>query len=362
MTPWPDNNTAVALRAKLAESLDPTGSSDWRLAFETVPRHLFVPRFLEQRDGTWEPVRWGDAGFLEAVYADDALTTQVDAHNLPTSSSSQPSVMLAMLDALDARPGDRVLELGTGTGYNLALLASRLGDQDLVSIEPDTGLVQDAITRLGQLGHRPRIVAGDGTLGYPNNAPYQRIIATFALPAGIPRALLDQLAPDGVIVAPLGHGIVRLVHHGDGHATGQFLPSDVRFMTARHTSPNGPALDAARQAPARTSTTTPESLFTDRIGFPLSLALPRHTTCSWKNPAGQIEAVAIWLPDGSTALADTDGTVRQTGPRRLWDIVEGLAQRLPQSVERHDVHLTVTPTEQTATHTPSGTHWPLAKH
>ena len=97
-------------------------------AFASVPREAFVTGGFQRRAGDW--VKPGDPDFLATVYRDDVLVTKVD-DRIPVSSSSQPSLMAIMLGALDVRPGMRVLEIGAGTGYNAALLATlgARGDQ-----------------------------------------------------------------------------------------------------------------------------------------------------------------------------------------------------------------------------------------
>lgn len=354
----PDTEAAVARREEFAAALAPGSASPWRTAFARVPRHVFVPRFYRQLpDLSWLPVERGDDGYLESVYADTALTTQLDGRSIPTSSSSRPSLMLSMLDALGALPGQRVLELGTGTGYNLALLADRLGDENLVSIEPDTAIVQAAVRHLEQAGYRPAVVAGDGTLGHPCGAPYDRVIATVGL-SHIPHALLEQGVSGTVVVAPLGYGIIRLTLTGGGCAEGRFLPMPAHFMTVRGPSspPDFEAVGRAR--PSRTAVAPEEVL--GRLQFALSLTLPGHTTCTWRGDDGRLEAVGIWTPDGSAALVHASGDVRQKGARCVWDTVEHVAAALPQHCERKDFGLTVTPEEQVITcGTSGGPQWRL---
>lgn len=185
-------------------------------AFRAVPREAFVPGVP-----------------LERVYADQALVIKRDGDGIPISSSSQPSIMAAMLHQLDPRPGHRVLEVGTGTGYNAALLAHLLGPEGtVVSIDIDDGLVAAARRHLADAGlaaeptteqygnptteqsgspaaeppgglvDRVRMRTGDGWLGSPEDAPFDRIVATVGVWDLAP-AWLDQLAEGGVLVVPL---------------------------------------------------------------------------------------------------------------------------------------------------------------
>jgi protein-L-isoaspartate O-methyltransferase len=187
----------------LADHLAASGhlmDNQWRQAFQTIPRHLFVPRFWHDPatllDGD-DPAT--HAQWLQGVYSDQSLTTQyapVPGTDLrwATSSSTKPSLMAHMLNSLNIHPGHTVLEIGTGTGYNAALLCHRLGDTQVTSIDIDPDLVADTRLRLATLGYHPTLLAGDGTHGAINNAPYDRVIATCAVPA-IPPAWIDQLAP-----------------------------------------------------------------------------------------------------------------------------------------------------------------------
>ena len=140
---------------------------------------------------------WGvtDAG-VAGAYRDEALVTALlpDGHGglAAVSSSTQPSLMVGMLDALDLRDHPRVLEIGTGTGYNAALMCHVLGDAAVHSVDVDPVLVDTARARLDSLGHHPLLAVGDGRAGLPSHAPYDRIIATCAFPE-VPWAWAEQL-------------------------------------------------------------------------------------------------------------------------------------------------------------------------
>lgn len=214
-TPLADERRAVELRHALADRLEQGGhlrSAVWRSAVEAVPRHEFVRAFFRRSDGPrgtlWTPVLPGpdDLGaWLEEVYADVTLVTQLGGqlhpadvegpvHGDPTSSSTLPSLVVRMLQDLDPQDGDRVLEIGTGTGYSTALMCERLGSEYVTSVEVDPAAAARARAALTAVGHEPALVNGDGLLGHPEDAPYDGLIATCSVRT-VPGAWLEQVRP-----------------------------------------------------------------------------------------------------------------------------------------------------------------------
>ncbi|TDC61969.1 methyltransferase, FxLD system [Streptomyces hainanensis] len=155
-------------------------------ALRTVPRHLFVP----------------DASLGDA-YANAPVHIKYGGDGRSISCASQPGVVALMLDQLDVRPGDRVLELGAGSGYNAALLAHLVGEAGhVITLDVDDDLVEGARAHLAAAGISDvRVVTRDGALGYVEGAPYERIIATVGA-HGVPHAWLRQLAPGGRLLVP----------------------------------------------------------------------------------------------------------------------------------------------------------------
>ena len=155
-------------------------------AFRAVPRHLFLPAVAP-----------------DTVYADEAIPTK-RLDGKVVSSSSQPAIMAVMLEQLNLQPGHRVLEIGAGTGYNAALMAHIVADSGhVVTVDIDDDLVASAREQLAAAGfERVQVVCGDGGLGYPAGAPYDRIILT-AGAWDIAPAWQEQLKPDGRLVLPL---------------------------------------------------------------------------------------------------------------------------------------------------------------
>jgi protein-L-isoaspartate(D-aspartate) O-methyltransferase len=156
-------------------------------ALATVPRHLFLP----------------DLDPAEA-YADKAVVTKRDADGQPVSSASQPAIVAIMLQQLAVRPGQRVLEIGAGTGYNAALLNHLTGPAGHVTtVDLDDDTVAGAREHLAAAGaDRVEVVRADGGLGWPAGAPYDRIILTVGAPDITP-AWVGQLAAGGRLVLPL---------------------------------------------------------------------------------------------------------------------------------------------------------------
>lgn len=316
---------ATQLRMALADVLEANGQLSgptWRKVFEAVPRHPFVPEFWTLVGGEQRHVTSADPDWLDLVYSDDALATQL-TDGVATSSSTAPGLMLVMLQALDVADGHRVLEIATGTGYNAALLSERLGSHQVVTAEVDPVLARLAGSRLRRCGYTPLVQAGDGRDGYPARAPYDRLIATCGFTT-IPTAWLEQVRPAGLIVCPVGWGTVCLVVADDGRAEGRFLPGASYFMAVRDTGATG-----APAHPGRPSATSgrltgldlAEVAGDDAFRFVLSLVTPDTAFASERDGDGRVTAVELWGADGAWARAE-DGGVRQSGPRLLWDAVE----------------------------------------
>lgn len=213
-------------------------------AFLRMPREVFVPYFYERDEVECKRMVWKQMSpemmsahqYLTLIYRDDALVTNVDSRGMPNSSSSQPSIMASMIEALDIEPGHRVLEIGTGTGYNAALLAYLTGDSHLVtSIDIDPRLVQQARNALDRAGIKGvHTIVGDGYQGYQQNAPYDRVIATASAPT-LPPEWYKQLAPGGRLVMDV-HGSLEgsfflLDKNKQGmQAVGRFFDRAIHFM------------------------------------------------------------------------------------------------------------------------------------
>ena len=341
MIDWKSSARALTEQLVHTEVLD----ESWLEAFQNTPRHVFVPRFyrLDMTVPDGSDPRYREE-WLAAVYSDESLTTHhalVPGTDLmwPTSSSTKPSLMAHMLHLLDVHTGDRVLEVGTGTGYNTALLCHRLGDRNVASIDIDPNLITTARARLADLGHHPILVCGDGAQGISEAAPFDRIIATCAVPA-IPPPWIVQLREGGVIVTDLRGELASnlVVLHKTGPTTveGRFLPTPGHFMWLRPHADNplrdGNSLTATidhDHATQRPTQLDPGVLDQPDLRFLLQL---RDTAIQaiWRTHRGSTELLCIHSRDGAWAEVGTtergDGhTVTQGGPRHIWDQVEHTA-------------------------------------
>ena len=206
----PEKDSPETRLARLILNLRSQGVSDPGVlnAIETTPRELFTPDLFQER--AWE---------------DSALPIACG------QTISQPFIVGLMTQALGLEKRDRVLEIGTGSGYQTTVLSklARL----VYTVERYRTLMGEAEARFKQLGLTNVITRfGDGGLGWPEQAPFDRILVTAAAPAE-PKALLSQLKPTGVLVAPIGKGPVQSLKRYTGDGKGGFTVeelTDVRFV------------------------------------------------------------------------------------------------------------------------------------
>ncbi|MEU4392230.1 hypothetical protein [Kribbella sp. NPDC023855] len=314
-----------------------------RAAFTEVPRHLFVPDYLRIKlDENGFAVREGkvdrsDAEYYDAVYSDQALMTQTKpVEGQPdsfvwSSSSSMPSVMADMIEELEVQSGMSILESGTGTGYNAAILCHLLGDQAVTTIEIDPDLLREALERLDNLGYHP---ATD-----PAGRLHDRVLATHAVDH-VPYDWIRWSKPGAVILTDLRPpsntdigAWLKLTVNSDGKtATGKLMPPRGYFMSARQVAEFA---DIGHQLPELTleehqaraemmkdrETHLSPAVFQDEV---YGLYFWRQSSDVWWG--SQDEVIILNSSDGSWAQVQ-DGTVIMLGPRDLWTEVEQAYQR-----------------------------------
>lgn len=347
-----------APRAAFVEMLAESGTvSDtaWLAAFRHIPRGAFVPYYFTQtpeRTG-WKMVESPSAEWSAGVYSSRSLITQLNGDDklaeaarqgqevtgVSTSSSSAPPLMGLMLEALDVHDEHAVLEVGTGTGYNTALLCHRVGPDRVTSLDIDTRLVNDARARLATFDYWPHLTVADGTQGYRPHSPYDRVIATVGV-AYVPTAWIEQTRPGGVILLPLdrrnrGGLLARLTVDSHGCAQGRFLPDFGGFMPVRAYHRHDAADQAFRTIDDGHGATRHTSLPADTI---TDEAKPFEFFAALTVPGGGWDYLGF-IPDNGdppeTWIAQGDGswvchithpdrthTIRQGGPTRLWDQIE----------------------------------------
>jgi len=183
-------------------------------AVRRVPRHHFIEQYYDNQDNLvrFDPEHATDEQ-LRLIYSDSGLTIRKPPQH---SAASQPCLVMWMLADLDVQPGQKVLEIGTGSGWNAGLLAFSAGNGALVySMDDQPELVEQAGIHLLRAGiNGVNLRAGDGGHGWPEAAPFDRVIATVGCPDILP-AWREQLAEEGVLLVPLktsgiGDPLIRL--------------------------------------------------------------------------------------------------------------------------------------------------------
>ncbi len=184
LTTLKDTLKHQGLRQKLVETIKTKGIKDEKViaAIGKIPRHLFM-----------------DSGFLDHAYQDKAFPIAAD------QTISQPYTVAFQTELLQVKPGDKVLEIGTGSGYQTAVLCE-LGAK-VFSIERQNELYKKTSKFLPKLGYRPKkLIFGDGYIGLDTEAPFDSIIVTAGAPF-VPKALLSQLKVGGRLVIPVGSDV-----------------------------------------------------------------------------------------------------------------------------------------------------------
>ncbi|MFI1101761.1 methyltransferase domain-containing protein [Streptomyces melanogenes] len=327
----------MASQQELVECLASKGvlPVEWRDTVASVDRALFIPDVFEGGDFKADPDTWS-----RIVYSDAPVVTQVNdgeqtpdgAFRLSTSSSSMPSVMLEMLALLDVHDGHSVLEVGTGTGYNAAWLAHRLGDHKVFSVELDPAVVAVARENLRHAGLRPTVVVGNGHEGCPGGAPYSRIICTCTM-REIPRAWLAQ-CPNGRIVTPWGSsffsGSYATLDVVEGEARGSFSGYPGFMWDRTRRAGAGRVVDLYHGEEGRKGATDiePQNVIQDDPAFFTSLSVTDawYRWCEADDDSG--EATLWFFADDRKSWATVEFVpgaetyeVEQYGPRALWDEV-----------------------------------------
>lgn len=332
-------------------------------AFRRVPRHLFLP-----------------AAEAHRAYTHGAIVTKVQ-DGTPISSSSDPAVMAIMIEQLNAASGARVLEIGTGTGYNAAILDQLVGaDGGVFSVDIDDDICATARANLARAGaERVEVVCRDGAHGVPEHAPFDRIIVTVGS-YELPPAWVEQLKSGGSIVVPIWvRGAQCLVAfekrgsviHSRSVRWGGFmrmrgaLAGPEAYVTLANgwvlSAENPTAIDSHALEELLGQVPTEHDDLAQQIGpsiaaFSLFVAFqdPRVVVLTRGDDAGRLEGYAVGLVDAEAAslclaLSIDDGDQRQLHVRSygratmLWAMARYLDQWT--ALERPSIeHLQVTAT------------------
>lgn len=358
--------------ADLAAEVTHPGSFWWESISE-VPRHLLVPRWWAQDAGRWMCVdgpadeeMWVKAAFTDSTlvtrvgptHADDARAEQ-PAVGMPTSSSTLPSLVVAMLEHARVGPGDEVLDLATGSGYSAALACHLLTDELVTTMDIDPYLTEVAAERLDYIGYRPQVVTGDAAGPLPG--VFDRIVSMVSVPR-IPVSWLHALPAGGRLVTTIaGTGLIITADKTpEGGASGRIEWDRAAFMATRTGSDYAGLLNdvftTASEAEGDVHLSPFPVLDVMRaweVWSMLTLAAPdiEHRTGT-----GDDGSRMTWLlhPDGSWARARTPegertATVHQGGPRRLYTLLDDIRWRWLEHGELpvYGAQVTITPEGET---------------
>ncbi|MDT0344796.1 ATP-grasp peptide maturase system methyltransferase [Streptomyces litchfieldiae] len=344
--------SAARLRRQLADRLSEAGhlkSPQWQAAVEAVPRHKFLSGgFFRSVPGSsptaYAPVLPDEysEGWLSLCYADESLVTQIAGTVVPrditgtiarqpSSSSTLPSLMVDMLEALDVEDGNAVLEIGTGTGYNAGLLAHRIGVENITTVETDPDVAASARHALWGCGYQVDVVVADGRKGYADSAPYDRVIATCGV-TRVRQEWVNQTRPGGIILTTLrgglwSSGLAKLTRTGDGTAEGAFI-SEASFMRARQEKPESNLDIPGPDDGERRRTHLGGDIAHDWTArFIIDNTMDGLSLIGGVSLAGEPPSDYFLHPEsGSFAAVSGSGdegyTVRQGGPLRMWDTAE----------------------------------------
>ncbi|MGC0312332.1 protein-L-isoaspartate O-methyltransferase [Kitasatospora acidiphila] len=333
--------------AQLLDELSQSGhlGEEWRGAFERAPRSAFIPDRVWVRatgspnghlrlDRAADPERWEGMANTNSVVVTQLDDGIEDGPGVATSSASLPSLVATMLRQLDISPGDKVLDIGTGTGWTAGLLAARLGGDSVTTVEVDQAIAAQAQFALNAQALFPTAVVADGLAGWDKSAPYDAIHSTAAVHQ-VPPAWVAQTRPGGTIVTPWGTmyanaGLLRLEVGEPGEPSHGRFVENVNFMWMRAQRPHRVTRPEGAPEYRGPSEMDPDLAIENvHAAFGIGLRLPgvRYAhTWDEEDPAG---TARMQLSDGAGSWAsiryarwEEPDTVYQIGPRRLWDEVE----------------------------------------
>ncbi|GAA5614144.1 protein-L-isoaspartate O-methyltransferase [Streptomyces platensis] len=339
------------LLGRLNDTLPHPLTPEWEAALKGVARHRFLPGTvwlgddLTPCDRLKSPEEW-----LHAAYADAPVITQVndgtdpgDGDRWPSCSASAPSIVFRMLHMLDLQGGERVREIGTGTGWNAGLLSHRLGSDLVTTVEVDPALADRARANLKAAGLEPRVITGDAAALGPDDAP-DRFLATCSV-RSVPRGWVAGMAPGGIMLLPwetpwLCYGLLRLTADSEGAAAGHFHPHSAFMLMRSQRTDLRIFRDVVHDdhvPDERTTRLAPWSVTGDDWAAQFAIGLQlRDVWWAWHdNPDVDGVASRLWVATTdatSWAAIDWDGqpderfTVWEHGPRRLWNEVEAAYQ------------------------------------
>ncbi|MEV6684726.1 methyltransferase [Streptomyces sp. NPDC051130] len=345
----------MVARVETAGDLRPGPVRDALLA---LPREALMPQAYVRRSKPeesrprWDLLDWAVPAdreeLLGVLYGGESVLVQHDGepilNRVPgprsggaiTSMSSTVGMTAGLLEELGLRPGQRVLDIGTGAGVTAAVACRICGDTGVVTVDRDPHVTASARHHLEALGHVPMVITGDGSDGWPGRAPYERIFVSYAVPR-VARAWVEQLAPGGRLlvtvtgVSPSWPGLAVVTRTPEGGAQGE-----LRAVEFGHRPGHGfdriflsrAFLDRIAAETGTTSVSHQAPPTDEQRGMWLALEhLRPGLVRNWG--AGHLMVGAPGCGSWMTARPDGHGSwiVTTNGPRHIWDEIQQVAAR-----------------------------------
>ncbi|MFE4594181.1 methyltransferase domain-containing protein [Streptomyces laurentii] len=356
-----DTSAAVAARAAMVARLEERGELGPGPVCEALlalPRQILMPQAYVRRTGPdemppcWDLLSWSLPAsreeLLERLHSGDSVAIQHAGEpilgripgprrgGVMTAMSSTMGMTAGLLQLLDLRPGQTVLDVGTGAGVTASVFCFVCGDKDVVTLDIDPHVTEAARERLSALDFRPAVVTGDGAAGWSDAGPYDRIFVSFAV-RHVPQALVKQLAPGGRALMTLGTsapswpGLAVIERRPDGS-----MEAELRAVEFGHRA--GAGFDRLFLSAAFRSTITTGDGRTQRsrLAPPPDTARSMWLTLDHLYP-GLVrdfgaEDLTIGAPDCASwmrvrAVGHRRWDVTASGPRDIWAEIQDVADR-----------------------------------
>lgn len=301
-------------------------------AFRSIPRHEFVEIFFDWKEDTreWKPVNPNDPRYIEQIYTNRPLVTSLNRYKKPDVSSSQPDIMAKMIRSLTLQPGKRVLEIGTGTGYNAAILSQIVGNQNVVTIDVNSALLDAARVRLERtVGYGVTVLHTDGRNLPEALGKFDAIVVTASHQTVEPSWIL-ALAPRGRLILNWNRSFskvfLELEKSGEHELIGNVAGYSGDFM-GLHSGEGVPILTCPtwdRETPLLESRDFRDEVVRNfDFGFFLQIHIPTLSLHRYRKKSSEVYYYAV--RDNSCRIVYFSTSI--TGEASLWEEIKQVYEK-----------------------------------